>query len=180
MAGTVNFSLRLPSDLAAAIGAKSVATGCTKAEVMCDYIRMGMQAEMGGAPATREDVAALREQVAALTELQKAQAISIMDGVKRAVESAPVPVIGPGTSSDDVASAVKTAVEAVERSAAKEADARVGEAAAAARIQAVRDARDEAAEEIERSRSSIEAEGYRRAMEEFKSASPISRLLGRF
>lgn len=101
MADTVNFSLRLPVDLADAINSRAVAIGCTKAEAMCHYLRRGIQVEAGGAPATREDVAALRDQMTALTEFQKAQAIALMDGVRNAIEAAPVQALPSGVPEDE-------------------------------------------------------------------------------
>lgn len=98
---TVEVKLRLPVDLHAVVVARAQATGASKSQVIISMIRDGIAAGSGREPATREDVAALRDQMTALTEFQKAQAIALMDGVRNAIEAAPVQALPSGVPEDE-------------------------------------------------------------------------------
>lgn len=192
MAETINFSLRLPADLASAISSRAAAVGCTKAEAMCHYVRLGMQVDAGCAPATRDDLAALRDQVAALGEFQKAQSIALMDGVRGAIESMPVPALPSGVPESEArrmadearAEAEAANIDEIERlqgllAAERELSHSLGE-----QMKSMRDEfeaeRERMVDDFERESGNIGFDGYMRGIEDCRRAGLVKRVLGRF
>lgn len=192
MAETVNFSLRLPVDLASAISSRAAAVGCTKAEAMCHYVRLGIQADAGCSPATREDLAALRDQVAALGEFQRAQSIALMDGVRGAIASMPVPVLPSGVPESEArrmvdearAEAEAASVDEIERLQGLLADERELSHSLGEQMKSMKgefDAeRERMADEFEKESGRIGYDGYIRGIEDCRKAGLVKRVLGHF
>ena len=53
------FSIRLPLDTAATIETYAQANACSKSDAVLHFLRLGMQADTGAAPATKADLLAL-------------------------------------------------------------------------------------------------------------------------
>ena len=188
---TVEVKLRLPVDLNAVVMARVQADGTSKSQVIISMIRDGIAAGSGRSPATRDDIAALRDQVAALTEFQKAQAVALMDGVRKAVADAPVQALPSGVSEDEARRMAEEArregvaegrdsmsmtVERVRLEERGKTESEVGNA-----VSDIRRAERERAERLAAAaRREGEAEGYAKAMDEFRSMSPIARAVRRF
>lgn len=189
---TVNFSLRLPADLAGVISSRAAAVGCTKAEAMCHYIRLGVQADAGYAPATRDDLAALRDQVSALGEFQKAQSIALMDGVRGAIAEMPVPALPSGVPESEArrmaeearAEAEAASADEIERLRGLLADERELSRSLGEKMKSMEcefDAeRERMAEEFENESGRIGFDGYMRGIDDCRRAGFVKRVLGRF
>lgn len=184
---TVEVKLRLPADLNAVAMSRAQADGSSKSQAIISMIRAGIAAGSGQAPATREDVAALRDQMTAIAEFQKAQSIALMDGVRSAVADAPVRALPSGVSEEEAA----RMVDAARREAEAETREAMGLTVERVRIEergrtaaevgcavdeARRDERRRAELRIAAARRDGEAQGYDRAVNEFKAMSPVRRV----
>ena len=122
MPRSIQFSMKMPSDLAETIGTIAEKTGASRSAVAASLMRKGLSSGSGRAIASREDVEAVGRKVSALEESVRSSRGRQADEIGRAVRSAVREAVSDGRDAErDRLARIGAALEAAHGSRIDEA-----------------------------------------------------------
>lgn len=100
---TTGITARIPNALLAQIDAAAERLDLSRAGAIVHYLRAGLAAE--NAAVSPSDIADLKAEIARVSDIQKAQTVSTIDAVRRAIEETPIKMLSASQAELDASAA---------------------------------------------------------------------------